>query len=100
MDFVNRLLGSGTVRAYILAGLRHAATGLGLSLTAWLVAHNADPTQASALSAELVGVVVAGVSVYFSMQDVKSVDKKIEVAIAAAPDTPKEAIDALAAGKM
>lgn len=86
------LIKNPTVRAYVLATVRHLATAGGAALAANGFG-NADTTQA------LVGLVIAVVSWYFSQSDVKGVDKKVNALAALAPNTPQETITALKNGK-
>lgn len=91
-DLLRILISNPMTRAFVLASLRHAATAAGAALVAHGIG-DASTTQA------LVGLVIALASWWLSQQDVKRVDAKITAAVALAPDSPTETINALKQGK-
>lgn len=91
-------LSNPTVRSYILAAVRHAVTYGGGLLSAYLLKKGASTSDAASLVQGLTGIVLAGVSITFSIMDVNGVDKKINAAIKLAPDSPPATIAALKQG--
>ena len=93
------LIRNPLVRAQVLAQVRNllgAATG---ALALWLSAHVTDMGTAKLIAGAVLNIGMALATAYFSHQDVKGVDAKINAAIALAPQTPQETIVALKDGK-
>jgi len=86
------LIANPTVRAYVIASIRHLVTAAGAALAAKGLG-DASTTTA------LVGLAVALTSWGFSQLDVKQVDAKINRAIALSPNSPAETISALKNGQ-
>lgn len=87
MNFFTWLIKSDYIRAQVLAAARHLVTSIG----AGLVLHGyADNGMVEAAA----GLVTASLGFYLSQKDVKNVDAKIQVAIAATPPTtPEEEVE-------
>lgn len=90
--FFQSLIANPTIRAYVIASIRHLATAAGAALVARGLGDASTSTA-------LVGLAMAVVSWGFSQLDVKKVDAKINRAIALAPDSPAGTIAALKNGK-
>lgn len=97
------LAGNSLIQAWIMGLVRHGATALGAALTAWLVAHNADPTAAGSLAQEVSAALVAVASIAWAMWDKSNVSDKIQTAttagvnagqiLAGAPPDPQLQVD-------
>lgn len=92
------LISNPVTRAYIAAAIRHALTYGGGILSTYLLSKGASSGDVSNLVEGLIGAGMAVTSIAFSMMDVKKVDSKVSAAIALAPQSPPEVVQALKDG--
>lgn len=91
-DWIISLLKNPLVRAYGLAILRHCLTAAGVLVVSKGYLDNSHVQ-------EYIGSVMTVASVLLSQYDVKQVDNKVNAAIALAPQSAPEVIQALKNGK-
>lgn len=93
------LVKSPLIRARILAVVRWALGIGGTYLASWLTQAGLSANDVGTIVSSLTGVGLVLVAGLLGQQDVTGVDKKIAIALTAAPGTQKADIDAMAAGK-
>lgn len=88
---LNWLIQNPLVKSYVLAAARHGATFVSGLLLAWLVKHGVGQTDASTAAQDIGGLILVGVSIAFSMLDVKKVDNQVATTAAQAAATASQA---------
>jgi hypothetical protein len=91
-DFFKGLLTSSFVKAIGLKLIRHGMTFVGAAILTWLSSHNADHNAALEFVNYLIGAVVTGAGIAWSMVDAKQVGTKMQTSADAGAAIVQQAV--------